>query len=375
MKILYKNLLIISFLRYPVSKGDQNNGQSQTNNIVLQLSDTEKQTLKEYKRVIDKCKKIASTVHHSVKLTSLLADKQLYHNHDQHKLIIDCPTRWNSTFQMLDRINEQIEPLQDLFDDSQVRKKHGYLKLNEHEISTIKDILSVLQVFYDGTIILSAVKFISLSTTLPVIHNLLDVLKPQLIDSEMAAVLKKVLLFSLNFYIAKYDLKKNSTLAAATFLDIRVKSFDKVTDRERKELVQLACEKIRKLSDGKPLNNIDFNTITQTNDRPRLNIFGSVVKPSIQRGRKKLEGLEKEIHEYSYEPVKNVAPVEFWKINQQNYPGLFSVFKKLYCIPATSVPAEQLFSHAGYQVWDRRNSISPSNVNKVMVLYENYLLN
>lgn len=197
---------------------------------------------------------------------------------------------------MLDRINEQIEPLQDLFDDSQVRKKHGYLKINEHEIATIKDILSVLQVFYDGTIILSAVKFISLSTTLPVIHNLLDVLKPQLIDSEMA-VLKKVLLFSLNFYIAKYDLKKNSTLAAATFLDIRVKSFDKVTDRERKELVQLACEKIRKLSDGKPLNNIDFNTITQTNDRPRLNIFGSVVKPSIQRGRKKLEGLEKEIHE------------------------------------------------------------------------------
>ena len=40
-------------------------------------------------------------------------------------------------------------------------------------------------------------------------------------------------------------------------------------------------------------------------------------------------------------------------------------------IPATSVPSERLFSHAGYNVWDRRNRISDQNVEKMMMIYEN----
>jgi hypothetical protein len=45
--------------------------------------------------------------------------------------------------------------------------------------------------------------------------------------------------------------------------------------------------------------------------------------------------------------------------------------KILIGIPATSVPSECQFSHAGYAIWDRRNKLSPERVDKMMFLYDN----
>ncbi|RNA10511.1 zinc finger BED domain-containing 1-like, partial [Brachionus plicatilis] len=81
-----------------------------------------------------------------------------------------------------------------------------------------------------------------------------------------------------------------------------------------------------------------------------------------------LNTLEKELYKYNLEPSN---PIDFWKANKENYPILFNVFLRIFCIPATSVPSEQLFSAAGYSIWDRRNKISPQNVKKVMMLYQN----
>ena len=63
--------------------------------------------------------------------------------------------------------------------------------------------------------------------------------------------------------------------------------------------------------------------------------------------------------------------LNFWKTHQTKYPQLFKLFKILYTIPATSTPSERLFSDAGYQVWDRRNKISPERVEQVMFIFEN----
>ena len=64
-------------------------------------------------------------------------------------------------------------------------------------------------------------------------------------------------------------------------------------------------------------------------------------------------------------------PVEFWKSNKENYPILYHVFLRIFCVPATSVPSEELFSAAGYTVCDRRNRLSPENVRKIMLVNQN----
>ena len=75
------------------------------------------------------------------------------------------------------------------------------------------------------------------------------------------AHINKSLYILFEFLHEKYDLNKNSLLAAATFLDIRLRAFDKVSETVENDLIKIAGEKIRKLADSKSLNNIDFNTI------------------------------------------------------------------------------------------------------------------
>ncbi|RNA33589.1 hypothetical protein BpHYR1_050552 [Brachionus plicatilis] len=40
----------------------------------------------------------------------------------------------------------------------------------------------------------------------------------------------------------------------------------------------------------------------------------------------------------------------------------------------TSVPAEQLFSHTGNTLWDRRNRLSPDKLDKIMTIFYSILI-
>ena len=82
------------------------------------------------------------------------------------------------------------------------------------------------------------------------------------------------------------------------------------------------------------------------------------------------KALMKEIKAYNNE--KQVSDcIEFWKKNSAKYPILYEFFLVYGGAAASSSPSERLFSSIGYQVWDRRNKISPERVEYVMFLYEN----
>ena len=60
-----------------------------------------------------------------------------------------------------------------------------------------------------------------------------------------------------------------------------------------------------------------------------------------------------------------------WKTNQNQFPHLFQFVRANLHIPATSVPAERIFSLAGYIVRDRRSKILSKNVNKAIFFKAN----
>ena len=64
----------------------------------------------------------------------------------------------------------------------------------------------------------------------------------------------------------------------------------------------------------------------------------------------------------------NLNVLSFWHNKRKKFPILHSVVKRLFVAQATSTPAERLFSASGYTVWDRRNRLSPSKVNKLMII-------
>ncbi|RNA24201.1 zinc finger BED domain-containing 1-like [Brachionus plicatilis] len=67
----------------------------------------------------------------------------------------------------------------------------------------------------------------------------------------------------------------------------------------------------------------------------------------------------------------NEDAIAFWKNNIYEYPILSILASVILAAPATSVPSKRLFSHAGYQLWDRRKRLSKANFEKIMFLYEN----
>ena len=81
------------------------------------------------------------------------------------------------------------------------------------------------------------------------------------------------------------------------------------------------------------------------------------------------------LNEHKKRPLQhwNDDPLKFW--SQQKMEGvllpLFPVATKILCVPATSVPSEELFSAAGDLIRDARSRLSPNNVDMLLFLYKN----
>ncbi|KAF0702725.1 zinc finger BED domain-containing protein 1-like [Aphis craccivora] len=64
-------------------------------------------------------------------------------------------------------------------------------------------------------------------------------------------------------------------------------------------------------------------------------------------------------------------PLEFWKKYKQTFPELYKINLKYLCVPATSVPSERVFSKTGQITNDRRNRLSPKNLDYIIFLNSN----
>ena len=67
------------------------------------------------------------------------------------------------------------------------------------------------------------------------------------------------------------------------------------------------------------------------------------------------------------------CPLKWWS-SKKKYNvmlPLVDVIDKIFCIPATSVPSEQLFSKAGLLLNEKRNALSHDHVDELLFLNKN----
>ena len=62
------------------------------------------------------------------------------------------------------------------------------------------------------------------------------------------------------------------------------------------------------------------------------------------------------------------CPLKWWKENETRFPALLKQATKYLGVPATSVPAERVFSAAGNIVNQKRSCLLPENVNILVFL-------
>lgn len=81
------------------------------------------------------------------------------------------------------------------------------------------------------------------------------------------------------------------------------------------------------------------------------------------------------VADYADQPIqpRSIDPLKWWWAKKKDgmFIQLIPIVRKFLCIPATSVPSEQLFSKAGELIREKRNAISPENVNMILFLNKN----
>ena len=86
------------------------------------------------------------------------------------------------------------------------------------------------------------------------------------------------------------------------------------------------------------------------------------------------DDITKEVTWYSSLPAvvdKNEDPLQWWKTHSSSFKRLGGFAGKYLCTPATSVPSERLFSLSGNIVTNKRNALTPDDVNKYCFLAAN----
>ena len=61
-------------------------------------------------------------------------------------------------------------------------------------------------------------------------------------------------------------------------------------------------------------------------------------------------------------------PLAFWRDNQNIFPILSRVARKIHCIPATSAAVERQFSGAGVVLNERRTCLNPDHLDDILFI-------
>lgn len=94
--------------------------------------------------------------------------------------------------------------------------------------------------------------------------------------------------------------------------------------------------------------------------------------------------MKSQLQEYLDEPV--IQPTEsgkeisnkgssltynWWSVNNARFKDVGRVARMFLCIPASSVASERMFSAAGIVIGNRRSSLDPSQVERLVFLNQN----
>ena len=215
-------------------------------------------------RVLGRCKKLVEHFHKSTQQTYALREKQRLLSDDSTlELVQSCPTRWGSTYLMLERIKKLQQSLCAVLLDKP-REVRSLLPGGD-EWNIIEEVLEVLKPFHRATTTMSASSHPTVSMLSPLLYKLkFLVLKVSEEDSQTTKQLKQAILLDLQ---CCYSQDIQALLDISAFLDPRFKDLDPfVAVTERVYIEEAVKLEILELVEDKS-DNIDIVDVDET-DQP-----------------------------------------------------------------------------------------------------------
>jgi hypothetical protein len=317
-----------------------------------------------FKEVIKKGSKIVQRFNHSNLATSTLSEKQWQLCLNEQILIQNCPTRWNSTYNMCERLVSNRNAIVSVLADRSITKLNTVLKfeMSEHDWLTMDNIIKLLKSLQLATTALCSETGVTISLVLPIVHGIIiNHLKNNDSDTAETNNFKRILKTSLmNRFTA--DSRFETVYHVASFLHPRSKDLSFLPNEMKDKIRISVCGMMEDVS--------VTGTVEYPNCVPSaLDLIYEAANPSNN------SISECQMYLSETQINHNLCLLLWWKTHENKYAGLAKLAKMYLGIPATSASSEREFSTAGNIATSKRSCLLPQNVNLLVFLYENKCLN
>lgn len=255
------------------------------------------------------------------------------------KLVEDCPTRWNSTYLMLERAFRLRESID-----------RAYLLMTELKLShtlidweLVQELIKFLEPFYELTVQISGENY----TTLPLVNVYLPALIKHLRSADYSHSLLKEAAAAVLRKLDKYGPHTDQPVAViATILDPRFK-LSPIDPAVRPHITQ-TLERILNLPSESPA------------PRSQSVLSGIWAEP---------ESNEIKAYLGSNQEPRSCDVALYWLSNESKFPALAKLARTVLNIQATSVACERIFSRAGLVDNQLRASLSSDSFRSNILLH------
>ena len=327
-------------------------------------------------RALALARKIVSSFSTSWKRRRELKRVQSEKNLPEHSLIGDCPTRWGSIESMVSRFLEQEEAVRLVLSSD---RKTTHLIPTWQDTEVLESLSKALSPVAELTDLLSGEEHITISSIIPILHNLRSrILAEQQDDSALTKDIKRSILVDLEACYC--DPKTNELLSIATFLDPRFKMQYAENQDHLKAVIE---EQAKEFYSGGTEQDQDMSLcssmeVTEVAEQPlskKKKLAHFLQKVSEEPELSPRDRVLKEITAYLSSPElqieSEVSPLSWWQEHAQHFSILAQLANKWLCICATSCSSERLFSTSGHVVTPARSSLNPDKVNMLVFLAKN----
>lgn len=293
---------------------------------------------------IIQARSLANFIKKSPKIINLLEQIAINEKQTYYTVKNDVPTRWNSTYIMLDSLIKNESIIKKLT-DTNILSNEIWLDL--------KKCLQQLKPFYDITMLISGSNYCTIGILFSVIR-LIKIFLDQFKDSKKYTVLIQK--------FDKYFGNLNEDIFIGMILDPRfkMKLFDQAQNIKYMNKFKLIYEAYKL----KYHNTLDINKTTKTDQNNTLKYINNInIFPE--------DILNDELVNYLNSPLaaQEINILEWWKVNSCIYQVLSLIAVDFLSIPITSVPVEQLFSQAGITITQKRNRLKSDIIENIMCLH------
>lgn len=374
--IAYKISAIVSDNAANIVSGIRKTGYRQLPCFAHTLNLAVQKGLKDIEVVTSKVKSIVTYFKQSSHGQKRLNETQEQMGLPVLKLKQDVITRWNSTFEMLNRI---LTIKDAVISTLALLQAEDVETLNQYEWSVVERSVEVLKIFLEVTNEVSAEKYVTLSSILIFTGVMVNSMTQFNVDSSLPVEVN-TMVETIKFQLEQRlkPLEGNELVTQAALLDPRFKklAFCNTSSIKYNQAFEQLKNKVCLVS--LPPTTSTATTISQTPSQGSRT--ASLIWKTFDEQFDLCRGSQNptaagiiELDKYMNEPLigRHEDPLIWWSERKTIYPRLFNIVLKRLCIPATSVPCERLFSKAGLILRDRRSRLLTSKAEQVIFLCHN----